>query len=139
MERRLLHRGPLIHDATIEPRYATDEYPVLSVTREPAANSVLPQPPSLENATFIGRTSQPDGLALVRLTGTFLNPKEVLCLAVTPGFRVALLPERTAYRKAIIAGIEVERLDPNAAAECVVRFCSGPSSVQVAIAVPETC
>ncbi|MBL4683712.1 MAG: hypothetical protein JKY37_03915 [Nannocystaceae bacterium] len=128
----------MIHDGTTEPRYQTDEYPVLSVTREPAANGVLPQSPSLETATFIGRISQPNGLALVRLTGTFLNPKEVLCLAVTPGFRVALLPERTAYRRAIIAGVEVERLDPSAPAACVVRFCSGPSSVQVTIAVPET-
>ncbi|MEM6989169.1 MAG: hypothetical protein AAF721_01690 [Myxococcota bacterium] len=134
---RLLIKPPSMQDANAEPRYETNEYPVLSVVRDPAANGVLPCQPTLRTATFIGRHTRPDGMALARLTGSFLEPREVQCCAVSPGFTVRLLAERTAYRKAIIVGLTVTREDDSAGTQCVVRFSCGPSYVHATIDVPK--
>ncbi len=125
-----------MQDSTTEPRYETNEYPVLSVVRDPAANGALRKQPSLRTATFIGRRSRADGLAIARLTGSFLDPREIQAAAVSPGFRVTLLAERTAYRRAVIVGVEIEREDPNAGAQCVARFSCGPTYVHATIDVP---
>lgn len=123
-----------MHNATY-PRYETNEYPVISVVRNRAANGSLPHPPVIETATFITVRGPHDDLALARLSGQFLDPGEVLCSAVSPGFTVVLRAERTVYRKKVIVGVEIHRDDPNAGAQCVVRFSCGSSYVHATVDV----
>jgi len=119
-----------------DPRYSTFEYPVISVVDESAANGSLPRSPDLETAKFLSNCG-PEGGAVVRLDGKLVDPKEIGCCAVTPGFAAVLRPERTVYRKAVIVGVTFRRTDPNAGGRCVVRFSCGDSYTEASITVPK--
>lgn len=130
----LQQAAPMSYDT--DPRYATNDYPVLCVVREPAANGSLPRAPVLEHATFLSDCSFPEGRAIVRLDGSLVDPKEVRCYAMSPGFSVTLCAERTVYRKAVLVGVKFRRTDPNASEACLVRFACGDSHAETSITVP---
>lgn len=111
---------------TPRPSTALSAYPVLVLAGGFRPSSPL-CPPALTEATFLSPAT-PDGqgrVAVARLSGRDLDPRELRCESNTPGHAIELLPMCTRQGDDLIVGLRITSEPGTLARRCSVRFVTG--------------